>query len=364
LSILARAADRCGSQFDVGESSVSDDLLTALAAVPDPRRRRGVRHRLNVVLAVAVCAVLAGARSYVAIAEWAHDLPIQVRRRLGIARAAPSESAIRRMLQRIDPHQLDRAVSNWLVTSQPETGSGQWAGIAVDGKTARGARTADGRAVHLLGAMSHSTGAVLGQRVVDGKSNEIPAFAPAAGRHRHHRRDRHRRRDATQREHADYLARRGAHFIFVAKANQPKLLAQLKDLPWRDIPPADLTGCKGHGRLESRTVKTAEISTGIGFPHARTAIQITRRRKALGSATKWQTETVHAITDLAQHQIRPDQLADALRNHWHIENGLHWVRDVTFAEDHSQIRTGNGPAVMATLRNLAISIHRRHGATN
>ena len=81
------------------------DLVAALAAVPDPRCRRGIRHRLVTVLALAVCAVLAGARSYVAIAEWAHDLPLGVRIRLGltIRRATPSESAIRRLLQKVDP---------------------------------------------------------------------------------------------------------------------------------------------------------------------------------------------------------------------------------------------------------------------
>lgn len=119
----------------------------------------------------------------------------------------------------------------------------------------------------------------------------------------------------------------------------------------------------GHGRVESRTVKITAVSAGIAFPHARLAIQVTRRRRSL-TGRRWRTETVYAITDLDQTQIRPDEIADILRGHWHIENRLHWVRDVTFDEDHSQIRTGHGPAVMASLRNLAISIHRRHGATN
>jgi len=90
---------------------------------------------------------------------------------------------------------------------------------------------------------------------------------------------------------------------------------------------------------------------------------VTRRRKALTGA-KWQTETVHAITNLTFDTTDTQQLADALRAHWSIENRLHWVRDVTFDEDRSQIRTGHGPAVMATLRNLAISLHRAAGATN
>ena len=83
-----------------------------------------------------------------------------------------------------------------------------------------------------------------------------------------------------------------------------------------------------------------------------------------GRRGKWRTETVYALTDLAPHQARPDELAAWIRGHWQIENGLHWVRDVTFAEDLSQIRIGSGPQVMASIRNLAISLHRLAGATN
>jgi hypothetical protein len=121
---------------------VPEDLLAAFRAVTDPRCRRGVRHQLVVVLGVAACAVLAGARSYVAIAEWAHDLPALVRIRLGIYRSAPSESAIRRVLQAIDPHLLDRTVSGWLA-ARAVAGDGayeRWRAIAIDGKTARGVR--------------------------------------------------------------------------------------------------------------------------------------------------------------------------------------------------------------------------------
>ncbi len=360
LSLISAAVVR-EADAPVTAGEVPEELLVALRAITDPRCRRGVRHQLVAVLGVAVCAVLAGARSYVAIAEWAQDLPGAVRQRLGIERVPPSETAIRRVLQAIDPHLLDRTVSGWLTA---RVGAARrWPAIAVDGKTARGARAADGRAVHLLAALDHEDGVVLGQRVVDGKSNEITAFAPlldgidiagavvtADAMH-------------TQREHAEYLTSRGAHYLLTVKANQPTLHRQLRTLPWRDIPAADLTRDKGHGRVESRTVKITAVSTGIVFPHARGAVQVTRRRRSLRSG-RWHTETVYAITDLDQLQIHPVEIADILRGHWHIENKLHWVRDVTFGEDLSQIRTRHGPAVMATLRNLAISVHRRHGATN
>jgi predicted transposase YbfD/YdcC len=379
------------------DAQAPTDLVAALARVPDPRARRGIRHRLVTVLALAVCAVLAGARSYVAIAEWAHDLPLGVRIRLGltVGRATPSESAIRRILQKVDPQALDRAVSDWLITraartsppipdpawpNAPEQNAGSGTAritppprvpsprvIAVDGKSARGARLADQRAVHLLAALDTSSGIVLGQSVVDGKTNEITAFAPLL--------DRVDITDAiitadalhTQDEHARYLHRRGAHYVFIVKGNRPRLHQQLAGLPWRDIPTVDLTRDAGHGRRESRTLKLAAVRNavtgGIVFPHAQLAIQIVRRRRPAASRRQ-HSETVYAVTDLSWQQIRADQLAQAIRAHWHVENRLHWIRDVTFAEDMSQIRTGHGPANMATLRNLALSRHRIAGATN
>ena len=159
------------------------------------------------------------------------------------------------------------------------------------------------------------------------------------------------------------LTGRGAHYLLTVKANQPGLAAQLRGLPWKDVPVADHTTGKRHGRIESRTVKLTSVGAGIGFPHAALAIQVTRRRMAL-AGTRRHTETVYAITDLTGEQTTAPQLADAIRAHWGIENRLHWIRDVTFAEDLSQVRTGHGPAVMATLRNLAVSLHRLTGAPN
>ncbi len=347
---------------------VPADLLMALRAVKDPRARRGRRHDVVAVLGVAVCAVLAGARSYVGIAEWAADLTPTVRSRLGLGRRPPCESTIRRVLQGVDAATLDEVVSTWLAgrcsLSSPAIRPDQARRvIALDGKSARGARHAGERAVHLLAAFDTHTGVVLGQTVVDGKTNEINAFAPLLDRiditgtivtadalH-------------TQRSHVNYLIGRGAHYLLTVKANQPTLLRQLRALPWTDIPVADTTTDKAHGRHERRTLKLTAVGVGVGFPHAALAIQITRRSRPL-TGGRWRTETVHSITDLTAAQTSPAELADALRGHWGIENRLHWVRDVTYGEDLSQVRTGHGPAVMATLRNLAISLLRAAGASN
>ena len=340
--------------------TVPTDLMTALEQLPDPRARRGKRHQLATVLGIAVCAVLTGARSFQAITEWAHDLTPTVRVRLGITGRPPCESTIRRVLELIDSAQLDLLISRWLARRAGP--SPALLVIAIDGKTCRGARTGDGRAVHLLAALDTSNGTVLGQCVVDGKTNEITAFGPLLDRldiagalitadalH-------------TQRAHVTYLLGRGAHYLFTVKGNQPALHRQLIELPWTKIPIADRTLSKGHGRTEQRTVKLTSIAAGITFPGAQTAVQITRQRKTKNG--NWHTEVIYAITDLGFRQIDPATLADAARAHWGIENRLHWVRDVTFAEDLSQIRTGSGPAVMASLRNFAVSLHRLAGATN
>jgi hypothetical protein len=192
------------------------DLLVALAGVPDPRKARGCRHRLVTVLAIGVCAVLAGARSYLAIAEWAHDLPVSARLRLGIGRRAPSESTIRRILQRVDLDALDATLSSWLASRVPPPQPGRMRVVAVDGKTARGARSDDGAQVHLLAAFDPTSGVVLGQTQVDGKSNELTAFAPLLDRI--DLTDVLLTADAlhTQRGHAAYLHARGAHYLLIA----------------------------------------------------------------------------------------------------------------------------------------------------
>jgi hypothetical protein len=148
----------------------------------------------------------------------------------------------------------------------------------------------------------------------------------------------------------------------LVKKNQPSLYAQVKNLPWRHIPAGDRHHTRGHGRDEFRTIKTAAVAAGLAFPHAAQAIAITRRTRPLPEG-KWQTVTAYGITSLTVTRATPADLARWIRGHWRIE-ALHHIRDVTYAEDHSQIRTRHGPHVMATLRNLAITLLRQAGQTN
>ena len=134
----------------------------------------------------------------------------------------------------------------------------------------------------------------------------------------------------------------------------------MRALPWKQVPAGHVQDSRGHGRIEKRIIKAVTVTAGLAFPHAAQAIQVTRRSRRL-NGRKWRTETSYAITSLATGQAKPAQLAGWIRGHWTIENKLHWVRDVTFGEDASTARTGTGPHVMATLRNLVISIVRLAG---
>jgi predicted transposase YbfD/YdcC len=353
------------------------DLLGYLAQIADPRHRRGRRHALVGVLGVAVCAVLAGARSLVAIGEWAAAAPGQVLAALGTRRdpwtgafRPPGEATVRRVLARVDPDALDRAIGAWLAAQQPPAPTTRpppasrlpRRAVAVDGKTLRGSGHHQGAQVHLLAVMDHTSRGVLGQARVDGKTNEITQFRPLLDRL--DLADTVVTADAlhTQREHADWLvAHKHAAYLLLVKGNQPALHQQLKLLPWCDVPVADHTRDRGHGRVELRRLQVTTVA-GLDFPHATQAIRLTRRVRSLRSR-RWRTVTVYAVTSLTAAQASPARLADWIRGHWGIE-ALHHIRDTTFAEDACQVRTGTAPRAMASLRNLAIGILRARGDRN
>lgn len=217
-----------------------DGLLERLGRIADHRKRRGVRHRLASVLAIAACATLSGARSLSAIGEWAADVPQDVLRRLGAKYhpvhkryIPPHDATIRRALAGVDADALDRVVGEWLL-DQVRAGrlEERQLVVAVDGKSLRGARQDDGRPVHLFAAMVQGDRAVIAQAEVDHKTNEITGFQPllegldlegavvtADAMH-------------AQREHARFLVEdKGADYLFGVKGNQPKLLEAIESVP-------------------------------------------------------------------------------------------------------------------------------------
>jgi predicted transposase YbfD/YdcC len=333
-------------------------LVGLLGRVPDPRDPRGVRHALPGLLAVGVAAVLAGARSFAAIGEWASETPTGLLAELGVSRSkGPSESAIRRAFARVDADVLDAVVGAFCWT---RTGvvSGRRV-IALDGKTVRGARTPTTVAPHLVAAFDHTAGTVLGQVATAAKSNEIPAVRDLLGLF-----DLNEvvvTVDAmhTQTDTAELIVGAGGDYVFTVKSNQPSLYAACKNLPWAQVTSHTAVSTT-HGRRARRTIKAVAAPTWVTFAHAAQVAQIRRTTTRAGRRT---VEVVYVITSADHRTAPPATLASWVRRHWGIENSLHWVRDVTFDEDRSQVRTGNAPRVMATLRNTAISLLRLAGWT-
>ncbi|MDX2696408.1 ISAs1 family transposase [Streptomyces ipomoeae] len=365
-SPISSVSDQLGPQPRAAPREIPD-LLERLAQVPDPRDPRGVRHPLVTVLALTACAVIAGARSLLAVSEWVAYAPTELLERLGIRvdplfpeHSWPAESTIRRLLARIDADALDRAVGAWLADRQKHAGGLR--GLAVDGKSLRGAARARSRKIHLMAACDHVGGLVLAQMDVGEKTNEITRCQPlldtlpdlsgtvvtSDAMH-------------TQYDHTTYLRGRDAHYIVIVKRNTKKLRKQLKSLPWKQIPLQDRTRTTGHGRSEIRRLKVCTVNNLL-FPGARQAVQIVRRR-VNRTTGKISLKTVYGVTSLAAEQAPPARLAQLVRGHWTVE-ALHHVRDVTFTEDASQLRTGNAPRAMATCRNLAIGALRLAGVRN
>ena len=354
-----------------------------LEALPDPRSRRGRVYPLACLVAVALCAfTAAGNDRLTAVGQWVRRASQQDLARLrapwdpmaGRYRA-PDEKTIRVVLDRLDPRALARALlgprpggrrrpaglprasvrgyrARRAARQAHELARGRLKAVAVDGKTCRGARRGDGTRVHLLGAAEHG-GRLLDHLEVNVKHNETSHFTELLGPadldgavvtfdalH-------------TVRANLDWLvSQKNAQYIAVVKHNQPLLHAQVRALPWRQVPAGSTTREKGHGRAETRTLKAAHVS-GLGFPHARQAIKITRWRKniATGKASR---QTVYAVTSLASAEATAGDLARLVREQWSIE-AHHHVRDLTFREDAAASRTGSGPANLATIRAAVIA---------
>ncbi|MEV8529892.1 ISAs1 family transposase [Streptomyces sp. NPDC052000] len=323
------------------------------------------------MLCAAVAAVLTGARSLVAISEWIMDAPQQVLDVLGFGldpftglRPVPHAATVRRLLHRVDADALDAAISAYLqarAAPLPEGNRLARRVIAVDGKVIRGSRTRTAAAIQLLAAMEHH-GVVLAQRQVASKSNEIPSFQPLL--EPLDVQNAVLTTDAlhTQHGHGSYLTSRGAHYIAVVKKNHPGLYSQVKKLPWKDIRLGHRTRDHAHHRDEIRRIKVAAFSH-LNYPGARQAIQVVRWRREM-STGKLTIERVYLITSLSVFDATCAELATWIRGHWGIENLLHHVRDRTFREDDSKVRTGTLPRAMASRRNLAISVFRQDGQTN
>ncbi|MGL4178820.1 MAG: ISAs1 family transposase [Dermatophilaceae bacterium] len=327
--------------------------------VPDPRDPRGVRHPLPAILAVGLAAVLAGARSFTVIGEWVSRASEDVLSGLGVTGTArPTESTIRRVFARIDADHLDRVLAAWMWTRIGVIQGRRV--IAIDNKTVRGAKIRGGTAPHLVAVLDHALGVVLGQLAVAAKSNEIPCVRTLLGlfdlvntvvtldaMH-------------TQTDTARAIISRGGDYVLTVKKNQPGLYRDCKNLPWNQVPAHSVLTSR-RGRRARRTIKVVTAPAWVTFAGA---AQIAQLRRTVTKNGKKTVEVVYVITSADHTSAPPATLAAWVQGHWGVENRLHWIRDVTFDEDRSQVRTGNAPQVIATLRNTAISLLRLAGETS
>lgn len=361
------------------------DLYTLFTQVVDPRKPRGVRHRVASVLTVMVFAVLAGARNFREAGDRVADLPVvllesaRTRRHpvTGIL-VAPSGSTLRRVVENIDAQAADLLVCQWIadraarippaeagdqtMTCPGEETSG-YVGrvIAMDGKTVRHSGR-QGQNVKLFSAMLHDQAIVISQiRVPDG-TNEITQVAPLlesiditgaviTGDAAH-----------TQTATAAYLREQGAHYILTVKGNQPTLLAQTTDIVEMAVDPDEYLEYDRHGnKVTRRHIKTTPVD-GIDFPGI---AQVFRIRRDVWTLTgdHQSTEIVYGISSLTCQQAGAGAVAGHVRQHWGIENKIHWVRDVVFAEDSHHAYQGQAAHAMALFRNLAIGLIRLAGHT-
>ncbi|WP_345038575.1 ISAs1 family transposase [Streptomyces sannanensis] len=241
-SSLTDVLQRHHGDVDLLRLPAGPSELTALADVldrlPDPRRVRGRRYRLGSLLALCLLAVLGGATTLAGIACYAVDVTPDVRERIGLRRL-PRATTLGRLLARLDGEALDGAVGAWLArhaTDPAADGFSELVGVAVDGKTVRGSRQGTRAAIHLLAAVLHEGQAVISQRQIAAKSNEIPAFAPLL-----ERLDLRRcviTADAmhTQTGHAEHVVTRGGHYILVVKGNQKTLHRHCDGCPGATCP--------------------------------------------------------------------------------------------------------------------------------
>ena len=346
-------------------------LATIVAQIPDPRARRGRRHPWRALLLLVIVGLLSGANSQQALARWGEHTGWARRRQLGfVHRSAPSVATLHRVLRNIDVLALERSLSTWQqqVRAAWYSSSRRWLdGIALDGKTLRGAQRLGAVDAHLLSACCQRWGVVLGQVAVADATNELGGLNAllqqvlVAGETLSF--------DAlfTQTSVAETVVARGGAYLMLIKGNQPTLLRACAEVtadhptrPRRPLGRAHAVRL-AHGRVEDRTLLAVVAPPDLGFPFAAQVLRLQRRVVSKRTGEVLNQETVFAVTSLRPNQASPGELLELWRTHWRIE-AVHWLRDAVFREDQSTTRTGRAPQVLAALRNLAISlIHRWRG---
>lgn len=346
-------------------------LIEVLAEIPDVRARRGQRHPLSAILAMACCAMLCGYRSYSAIAEWGRNYGSGIAQALGFTHNTPCAATLHTIFRHMDRDDLEAKLGTWaesVMVSTPTAAPTGEVAVALDGKTLRGSQKQGAPGTHLLAALSHHVGLTLLQQAVDAKTNEITQVETVL--RQLVLKDRVVTMDAllTQRHVAQAIVDEGGDYVMIVKENQPQLRADIALVftlpPVGDRQETARTVDIGHGRIEQRNITTSKALVGYSTWPGLAQVFEVGRHVILPKTGQERIEVVYGVTSLTAERATPSRVLELVRGHWGIENKLHWVRDVTFDEDRSQVRCGSIPQVMAALRNTAIGLLRWAGHTN
>lgn len=350
--------------FEVGS------LYERLKGLTDQRKARGKRYELALIMTLSVLAKLSGEDTVVGMAEWVKWRGEELREGLGMKRAQmPHAATYRRVLgSGVDVNELERVVGSFLSGCVKPTEA-----LAIDGKSLRGTiPSGHTSGVYLLAVYAPGSGVVLRQVEIGAKENELSATPSLLASL--DLTGRVITGDAlfTQRNLSEQIVKAGADYVWKAKDNQPTLRADIVRLfgpervPLGSAPlttdfQTTVTKRKTSGRLETHTLTTSSLLKPTSdWPALAQVFRLVRSVVCLASGNTTD-DTVYGLTSLSASNASPSRLLSLIRNHWAIENCLHYCRDVVFHEDAGRARFARLPQVLAILNNLVLSMLRVRG---
>jgi predicted transposase YbfD/YdcC len=345
-------------------------LVEILTDIPDPRQPSGKRYPLAAMLTLACVAVLCGYRSIKAIAEWG---PNYGEGYLGQLRfnehGYPAQATWYRVLGAVNVERVVARVREWAEAVVATLTEAELVGLCLDGKTLRTSVKMGADDGHLLSAVVHQLGVTVGQIAVDGHTNEVGVVEDLLVELALQQRVVIADALLTQQDTVETIIERGGEYLLPVKANQPQTCEAIEDWFSYPAPYAQPNGLaqtveKGHGRITTRRIETTTaLNDYLSWEGLAQTYKLTRRSVNVTTG-EVSIQSICGITSLSPQQASAADLLRLTRQHWTIENRLHWVKDVTLDEDRCQLRKGCPHQLMAFLRDLSISILRAVGWQN